>query len=277
MKLSSMRVFLGLIAVATLVGCGRGAVQNEAQTLASIIGGQEVDINNSLSRGIVALYDVERKALCTGSIISERFILTAAHCVRREAANNMRVVFGTNTTTQDGVYGVLRVTGVLTPSSWATRNSEVQDTGDIALVRLAGPLPQGYKTVRMLDSLSRLSAGQKVMLAGYGVTTMAPALEGDDGAGVLRDVVTTIINPNWSSTEILIDESQGKGACHGDSGGPAFIQSNGVLMVIGVTSRGTVADCTENIVYTSVVAYKDFLRNAAQQLDREALTSQASM
>jgi len=78
-------------------------------------------------------------------------------------------------------------------------------------------------------------------------------------------------NAKFTETEILFNFMDGKGACHGDSGGPAFAVINGKLFVIGVTSRAPSLSggetCLEGAVYTSVPAHIEFLRQSAQYLN----------
>ena len=271
--LSFLRSVIVLFAATTaLLACGYSANSSNSSSIADgIIGGQNVSPNESLSRSIVALYDVQAKALCTASIVSSKYLLTAAHCVRPGATNNVRVVFGTDITNKASIVGVGTIAGAVQSPLWATNQNKPTNTGDFALIRLATALPAGYVPVPILTDASALQAGTAILLAGYGITSgrKDPKSLNDNGAGVLRQVVTRMINPAFSETESMVDESQGKGACHGDSGGPAYVQVAGKLMLFGVTSRGTDQYCSKGVVYTNIIPYLKWLPMAAQQLEAQ--------
>ena len=102
---------------------------------------------------------------------------------------------------------------------------------------------------------------------------------GNDGAGVLRKVEVALKNSGYSTTEVLIDQSQGRGACHGDSGGPAFLIQGGQAYLFGVTSRelvkpGSQATCSSDVVYTNILAELSFLNSAASTLEGQSMLSQ---
>jgi secreted trypsin-like serine protease len=74
----------------------------------------------------------------------------------------------------------------------------------------------------------------KVTLAGYGEIDGRQHL----GAKGLNKVQVTIADPNFAPSEVMMDQRNGKGACHGDSGGPAYATgANGQLFLFGATSR----------------------------------------
>jgi hypothetical protein len=117
----------------------------------------------------------------------------------------------------------------------------------------------------MLSSSTPLQEGQEVTLAGYGITQTNP----HSGAGTLRKTTVRIAQPRFGDTEILFDQRDGHGACHGDSGGPALITLRGKTYLIGVTNRGYQDPndtCGQFAVYTRVAAYKSFITRAAAAL-----------
>ena len=70
-----------------------------------------------------------------------------------------------------------------------------------------------------------------------------------------------------SFEEITLDQTHGKGACHGDSGGPAYFFDKKLKknILVGLTSRGT-GDCNKIAVYTSVLGYRKWISENAKQL-----------
>ena len=83
-----------------------------------------------------------------------------------------------------------------------------------------------------------------------------------------------IEDASFSDTEVLFNQKDGKGSCHGDSGGPAILQSGGKNLVFGVTSRGYDSDqgleaqqgavkCERMVIYTNVVPYLTWIKTVA--------------
>lgn len=242
-----------------------------------IIGGTDATGSEDFSKTVVVLYDKSLGALCTASILSDKLLLTAAHCVASEPTN-LYVVFGTDVNSTDII--VRRVVVAQQTPVWAARQNEELNTGDMAVVGFIGGLPEGYHAASLLTDSSQLKDGGAITLAGYGLSDGVAAT----GAGKLRYVDTTIQQAAYSQSEILMEQSKGKGACHGDSGGPAYVQVNGQRLLAGVTSRG-VNDpnnqCNVSSAYTSVAFYADWIKQAsallADQVDQvtAALQKQA--
>jgi secreted trypsin-like serine protease len=67
------------------------------------------------------------------------------------------------------------------------------------------------------------------------------------------DNMLTLSNPN----------SIALGACHGDSGGPAYAVRGGVASLVGVVARG---DCAGSSLAIPLQPYQAWLLEAAQQL-----------
>ena len=263
------RVLSALIAIVSLSACAPGMQSVQSTDLvtdeagAFIIGGQDSNGQEDFAKHIVALYDLRGGSICTASILSESILLTAAHCVA-SPASDLRVVFGTDVDSRSII--VKPVDAYQVSPLWSLRQFQQFNTGDIALVKFSGGLPAGFKAIKFLSDASGLKDGQNVMLAGYGTSD---GVRGS-GAGKLRYVVTQIKKVGFSKTEILMEQSKGKGACHGDSGGPAYIQVNGELIVIGVTSRGVddvKNDCSVSSAYSSVPYYANWIRRTSEALN----------
>lgn len=232
---------------------------------ADIVGGDEVEAKDQIARSTVALYQEMSGggALCTASLISKNVAVTAAHCVEH-GVQHMGVILGEKIESKNRE--VLRVVDAEIAPGWSESHLAGEDAGDIALVKFEGKLPKGYGPAHLLPESASLSQGDEVILAGYGITN---ALK-KTGAGTLRRATVKVDNPEFGKTEILLDQHQGSGACHGDSGGPAFVQRNGKDYLLGVTSRGYPVtapdDCRHKVIYTKVTAYRAWLTQAAREL-----------
>ena len=243
-----------------------------------IVGGDEVVAGEYYSQTTVALLTRSARGtgLCTASIIAKDLLVTAAHCVtdsfgRLVAVQNHRIVFSRDVE-HAGAADLRVVDGVKVHSTWKGSLSKGKDQGDIAIVHFNGGLPSGFAVAQLLPTSQKLKTGQLVTLSGYGVTTMDPTKE--DGSGLLRKVNITISNATFAKTEILLDQRGGRGACHGDSGGPATIQLGGKNYLFGVTNRGypenAPDDCKQFSIYTNINAHRSFVNQAAAELRKVA-------
>ena len=235
---------------------------------ADIFGGEDVRASDGVQNSIVALYQQTSNtqgALCTASLLGQDVALTAAHCV---SGSSMRTVliFGRTLQSRQQSPNVRQVSRVLISPRWSRSEGQGMDEGDIALVRFEGGLPSGYHAAEPLSSDAALKAGQKLILAGYGISNAVT----HTGAGVLRKTEVTLIDPRPGKTEMILDQTHGKGACHGDSGGPAFLKLGARLILAGVTNRGYPAtapdNCASDVVYTKVSAYYSWIEKGIQEL-----------
>jgi secreted trypsin-like serine protease len=235
-----------------------------------IIGGSVVAPTDPIARSTVMISGtvMENGApdqyICSGSIIAQDLILTAAHCIAEDPskpvpANQMKIIFGTHAN-QPGA-AVRQVVSYVVNPGW-TYAIQQADAHDIALIRIQGAIPPGFAPAILPTSALNLSPGTTTILAGYGVTNgQHPSFA---TTGTLRKVAVSIIG-QYGSTEVEVDGSHHKGSCGGDSGGPAFVLQNGNYVLWGLTSRGDEA-CVMDGIYTRVDAYFDFLNRASAQL-----------
>lgn len=265
------------VALAGLVGCANpsnstsGTISaNDLKNDGQIIGGTDATGEEDFTKSIVSLYNVADESLCTASIITDSILVTAAHCVDGKPSD-LRVVFGVSL--EDTNIIIKPVEAFQVSPLWPVRQNQEFNSGDIAVVRFAGGLPAGYKPVPMLTDAAVLKDGQPVLLAGYGISDGVEST----GAGRLRYVETTIQNAKFSKTEVLVDQTKGKGACHGDSGGPAYIEMNGKRLLWGVTSRGVNDpnnDCSVSAAYTSIAYYTAWISMTSLKLEQQAKSRQ---
>lgn len=217
----------------------------------AIIGGQSVDPKVDYAGSIVGLYNVADSSICTGSIISETLVVTAAHCAPQRASE-LVVFFGNNIETATVTR---RVSKIYLNPVWGTRLQEETDWGDVAVLRLQTKIPVGYKPIKILPTNLSLKKGMTVVLAGYGLSNGVTR----QGSGRLRQTSVLLENPKHGNTEVVLNQRSGKGACHGDSGGPAYLKVGKEHYLFGVTSRGykdEQDDCSQYAIYTNLQNFK---------------------
>ncbi|KYG60798.1 trypsin-like serine protease [Bdellovibrio bacteriovorus] len=263
----------------SLIACSP-AKQNSVQLGAdstSIIGGVPVDSKDAIAKSTVALVasvvtqdGQEGQFICTGSLLTSNVVLTAGHCVPEVGAEYkevaLYVIFNTDLNNMER--GDIRlVVDHVIHTEYGKTGEQGEDAHDLALVKFSGAMAPGYQLAKFLDDETLLTAGKKVTLAGYGLIETDGVNTKSDNK--LRKVDVEIVE-DFGKHEILLDQTQGKGACHGDSGGPAFLEVNGTQYVWGVTSRGAGKDgkddCSLVSVYTKVKSESTFVKDALKKL-----------
>lgn len=189
----------------------------------AIVGGGPADAALSAETAMIVS---TRGATCTGVVLGPNVLLTAAHCVE-PAADYAVVVFEGGTPRLIPI-DRKAVHPSFDPNSFATR----RPTPDLALVRLSGPLPAGFRPAALTDQVALPARRTAFTVAGYGVTR-----DGDGkSAGTLRAVTLPSIGTT-GGIMVRLSDGAAKGGCTGDSGGPVLIEG----VVAGIIGWSTAA------------------------------------
>ena len=248
------------------------ALQNSYSS-ADIIGGMPVSSGDLIQKSVVAFVHQTPKgeSLCSASLLAEDIAVTAAHCIEDRTASQPEkdrylLVFERSVRTRNA--NAVPIDRLLITDRWAQDNIQGsrrnKDQGDIALVHFSGGLPPGYRPMKIVEQ--PIVAGEAVVLAGYGISNA----QTHSGAGTLRSTQVRVLEPALGETEMILDQSHGQGACHGDSGGPALLRIADELFLVGVTNRGYPNegpdDCAHGVVYTKVTAYENWISAGMKKL-----------
>ena len=224
---------------------------------------------------------------CVGNLISERWIVTAAHCILngqntgyKSAATpgNSKIKYGCLNTDSASCKTVDAVRYVAHP---CYTPSDDQDHDDIALIELRAPvegMAGQFARVNGLNGSISIGDGEDVILAGFGATQPNGGNEAIDLMQVTVPKRPTSIcqqqNPSAVRNQyvnydnvICTGGSSGKDSCNGDSGGPAIVMRDGTPWLVGVLSVGSeLPDNDQNCgaqgrvaVYTSVEKYSNWI------------------
>jgi len=209
-----------------------------------IVGGSDADeCEWKWQVGIMNKDDTE--PWCGGTLISEEWVFTAAHCVQ-EWPGRLKVVAGQHTISKkSGNEQYRNVKEIVMHEKY---NSETM-THDFALLRLESPMNFNQCVgAACLPTKGDLKGGETCWISGWG--TLASGGESPD---VLQEASVQVLSldacrkSGYSSSEILDDMICAQGtnskgqitdACQGDSGGPLVCEQDGVWRLFGATSWG---------------------------------------
>ena len=214
------------------------------------------------ARAIVMLTD-EREDLCTATALTPDLVLTAAHCV----AGNLKRAIKVYQTGQ-----TIAVTRIAQHPRFNFANYLAsRATADVALVKLAAPLPDIISPVTLAEA-RRVAAGETLTIAGFGVTKNGTPL----GLGIPREAKLTVTGKPGSLQIRLVEPATrntrpGLGGCTGDSGAPAFeTDATGALRIVGVVSWSTAPNdedgCGGLTGLTPLLIYRDWIVETAKTL-----------
>lgn len=234
----------------------------------SILGGQEVASGSREIVSTVALYNPIAKTLCTGTLIDQDIVLTAAHCIT-DKPEQMMVIFK-NKINEAKADDFRRV--VMAKKHEKYNPDQQANTADIAIVKfdIKNGLPASYGVAKMLPDFSLLKPAASIVAVGYGLNWSWIV---NTGAGTLRKTQLKIHEAFFSETEIAVDQSLQNGVCSGDSGGPGYMDINGQLYLWGVVSRGDslaiplTPKCFLFSVYTRIDVYAKWVGDAILELN----------
>jgi len=236
-------------AVPAMVGCAQPAATGVGRSVAMILG----------SYGSTS-------TAYTATAIGRDLLLTAAHCVQPSADYKLVVSEVGNAPVLKDIARIERE-----PRFDMQRLFSHLATADVALIKLAEPLPARIPPARIGSETETVAVGDTLVVAGYGDT-----VRGDGRTGGTVRAAPLVVTGQPGSLQIrLVDPAAkgvraGLGACTGDSGAPAFRDAEGNLTIIGVVSWSTgpnlSAGCGGLTGITPLMRYRAWIVDTARRL-----------
>jgi secreted trypsin-like serine protease len=206
-----------------------------------------------------------RGTSCTATLIARDLLLTAAHCAMPDATYKLVLFDAAHHPTLKDIVRVAQHPQFDLKTMLAHRA-----TADVALMKLAEPLPASFALAPLAETRT-IAPGDPFVVAGYGVTVRGDGRTG----GTLREARLVAIGKPGTLQLRLVDPATGGtrpglSACTGDSGGPASVETNGRLAVVGVVSWSTgpnmTAGCGGLTGITPLARYRDWIVDTARAM-----------
>ncbi|XP_021712555.1 venom protease [Aedes aegypti] len=238
----------------------------ERNDASRIVGGQPTGINEFPWMARLSYFN---RFYCGGMLINDRYVLTAAHCVKGFMWFMIKVTFGEHNRCDDAVRPETRF--VL--RAIAQKFSFLNFDNDIALLRLNDrvPITDFIRPICLPTDPAKTYVGTNGLVTGWGTLK-------EDGkpSCILQEVEVPVISNDVCSSETNYTSSMitdnmmcagylgvgKKDSCQGDSGGPLVAERpDKRYELIGVVSWGN--GCARPYypgVYTRVTQYLDWIK-----------------
>lgn len=208
--------------------------------------------------------DPFRAQFCGGSIVSDTWVVTAAHCVVNDSVNrvasNVDVV--ANTTFYNTAGDRVSIAEIRVHEKYDPKTQDY----DIALLKLADHTAK-LVPVALPAADSKLPPGTELLVSGWGALR-----EGSPGTAYLISANIPVVSNktcnepasyNNAVTDNMICAGLREGgldSCQGDSGGPAVATAGETKLLMGIVSFGE--GCARKFkygVYTNVRALRQWI------------------
>ena len=198
---------------------------------------------------------------CTGSILTARWILTAAHCATHEQHTRERMRYQVGDV-QLNMFKLKHFSEVLVHKDFIIHNDPVNGisaSSDLCLAKTA----EKIEFSRFINSVCLSSAqnsSDKCLIVGFGALTIPGDHTSIESNDVLHYATFYFNISDVGESSKIIFETQDKLPSFGDSGGPLVCDDKAV----GVASSVSVSEWTVTATYMSTEHYRQWIEDTVQ-------------
>jgi len=254
---------------------GPDAIFNESSIQNRVYGGGDAEPGSWPSMAAIVStgpFPLEDRFFCGGSVIGDRWILTAAHCMfdpfgAQSQPSEIRVVVGINDL-QDETAEEAVVTNIFVHPQYNDASGILRN--DIALLELANVVA-APGTILFAGNPESVSDSMG-FIAGWGATGVDPDNGSEIYPNLLQDASVPLVplqscnspesyQGGISDTQVCAGFSTGGiDSCVGDSGGPLYLIQNGEQVQVGITSFGNGCGLPNFYgVYTNISSFRAWI------------------
>ncbi|XP_047493630.1 serine protease 1-like isoform X2 [Penaeus chinensis] len=203
-----------------------------------------------------------------GVLVSDQFVLTAAHCVTKSRAKYSVLLGGHDLTGREESHQIIDVEKVFIHPNYSFEKSV---SSDIAVLKLKTKIKMNSKVSPIHLPKDNVYTGMPLVLTGWGATKT-----GVQSFSVLQVMSTSAIGLNhckqafpWLDSSmfcVYVPESSST-VCNGDSGGPAAY-NNSVMGIVSFAAKGCLPEYPQG--FTNVFAAKNWIENVMEGSERSA-------
>ncbi len=253
------------------------AILQDRSIAGRVLGGDDAQEGEWPS--MVALVRVGNRPLasrlfCGGTVVAERWVLTAAHCLFTtggfiENPSSIRVVADVLDLRDDDFADEVIVSNIFVHPEYD--NTIGLPPNDIALLELATAV--SAPPSKLFAGDTTLYTGSLGFIVGWGATAFVNNV-GTDLPGRLQDATVPLVSLETCNDPVAYNgivtsrqlcagfEEGGIDTCSGDSGGPIFIIENGEVAQVGITSFGDGCGLPDRYgIYTDVSQFISWIGN----------------
>lgn len=256
-----------------LISCDRPELTSTESNSPGIVGGNSFSAQDTLPSHVVLIKTIfthttssnKDFSYCSGVLVENHFVLTAAHCLKFDNVDSYEVHFPLS---QKQVLVGPEQIKIHRDYTTTSLDRDYDRLRDIAVINLNLKIPAPYSSLKILPQ--SISVGSKVSFAAIGF--------GEQQGSILKKPAyplelkfISLETENFSDSTPYFEVMQNrKGICFGDSGGPAVVQLEHQDYILGIAvdvlfnpSRVFEANydrCLEKAVFLNVRFFREWLK-----------------